>query len=370
MSQDWKWMRPAVWGFYFVVVLEFLFMISPFALHFYSAYGPTLNFLHLSPATAWLTGFYLPHFSATASPMINNLKSIGFLLAEAGLVLFILGAIQIYGSKLLRRGAVTGGLYRIVRHPQYLALAILGLGVTLIWPRFLVLLSFVAMLFVYYSLARWEERQCEAKFGDGYRDYQQRTGMIFPRLPKRGSVPEPSSRRSWKRLALTFAMIAVIVLIVAFGLRRYSFSQVATVLTDDVAMLSPAHIEPDEIRHAYEIARSDPATDELLNAEPKLLTYVVPADWFLPDLPLHTEEEIRRVGGGHHVPELDSRKYRVLFTRPRLHAKEASGGEIILKAYGHEPVAIVRVDLETESIISHDPVPDHVIWGDIPTPLF
>ena len=52
MSQDGKWLRPAVFGFYFVVVLEFLFMISPFALHFYSAYGPTLNFLHGSAATA------------------------------------------------------------------------------------------------------------------------------------------------------------------------------------------------------------------------------------------------------------------------------------------------------------------------------
>ena len=370
MSQNWKWMRPAVWGFYFVVVLEFLFMISPFALHFYSAYGPTLNFLHLSPVTAWLTGFYLPHFSTTASPVINNLKSIGFFLAEVGLVLFVVGAIQIYGSKLLRRGAVTGGLYRIVRHPQYLALTILGFGVTLIWPRFLVLLSFVAMLFVYYSLARWEERQCEAKFGDSYREYQQRTGMIFPRLPRRDSKREPRARRSWQRMALTFAVIAVIVLAVAFGLRRYSFSQVATVLTDDVAMLSPTQLDPEEIRLAYETARNDVDTDKLLKGEPKLLAYVVPADWFLPDLPLHTEEEIRRVGGGHRTPGLDSRKYRVLFTRPRLHAKEASGGDIVLKAYGHEPLAIVRVDLETESIISHDPVPDHVIWGDIPTPLF
>ncbi len=35
--------RPLIWGAYVVIVLEFLFMISPFALYFYSSYGPALN---------------------------------------------------------------------------------------------------------------------------------------------------------------------------------------------------------------------------------------------------------------------------------------------------------------------------------------
>jgi hypothetical protein len=34
--------RPAVWIVYVVIVFEILFMISPFALHFYAAYGPML----------------------------------------------------------------------------------------------------------------------------------------------------------------------------------------------------------------------------------------------------------------------------------------------------------------------------------------
>jgi len=52
----------AAWGFYLVIVLEFLYMISPFALYFYSAYGPALNLLHRSPSTSWLTAFFLPTF--------------------------------------------------------------------------------------------------------------------------------------------------------------------------------------------------------------------------------------------------------------------------------------------------------------------
>ena len=37
----------------------------PFALYYYAAYGPSLNVLHRSPWTSWLTDFLLPHFSYT-----------------------------------------------------------------------------------------------------------------------------------------------------------------------------------------------------------------------------------------------------------------------------------------------------------------
>lgn len=292
------------------------------------------------------------------------------MLIGIGLLLFLVGVVQIYGAKLLRRGAVTGGLYRIVRHPQYLALTVLGFGVILIWPRFLVLLSFVAMLFIYWALARWEESLCEEKFGDSYKAYQQRTGMIFPKVFGRGVDSERPARVSWQRMIGTFAVVAAIALAGAFALREYSLSQVSTVFTENVAMLSPAGLEPAEIELAYRMARSDRAVDEQLQAEPKLLAYVVPADWLLPDLPLNTEAEIRQAGGGHHTSEPSARIYRVLFTRPRSHAPNASGRAIVTRAYGHEPLAIVRVDLDSESVLGSDEVPDHVIWGDIPTPLF
>jgi hypothetical protein len=59
-----------------VIVFEILFMISPFALHFYAAYGPVLDLLHHRPATAWLTKFYLPHFTETGSPVLNAMHEV------------------------------------------------------------------------------------------------------------------------------------------------------------------------------------------------------------------------------------------------------------------------------------------------------
>ena len=68
MPRNTRLLTPAVWGFYLIVVLEFLFMISPAALYFYASYGPVLNVLHGSAWTAWLTGFFLPHFSGRRVP--------------------------------------------------------------------------------------------------------------------------------------------------------------------------------------------------------------------------------------------------------------------------------------------------------------
>ena len=91
--------RPAAWIVYVIIVFEILFMLSPFALHFYAAYGPLLNVLHDWPGTAWMTKFYLPHFTATTSPILNALPVIGMLLMVSGLTMFVAGAIPVYWSK-------------------------------------------------------------------------------------------------------------------------------------------------------------------------------------------------------------------------------------------------------------------------------
>jgi hypothetical protein len=137
-----------------------------------------------------------------------------------------------------------------------------------------------------------------------------------------------------------------------------------------MAILSPALMTQGELIQAYRIASSDPRVEAFHAQESRLLLYVIPVNWYLPDLPLHTLEEIRRVGGGHRNPLAESGIYRVLFARPRLPAYRTTGHEIVTKAYGLEPLGIVRVDLPTESLIGWDEAPDHVIWGDIPTPLF
>ena len=155
--------------FYLLIAFEFFYMASPFAAYLYYVYQPGLAFIDNYPSLAWLTGFFLPHLvESTQSPIINMIKPTGFVLSCIGLLIFIVSALQIYYAKLIKKGVVTNGLYQYIRHPQYTAFSIFGLGLLMLWPRYLALVMFITMLFVYYFLAKAEERECEKKFGQGF----------------------------------------------------------------------------------------------------------------------------------------------------------------------------------------------------------
>ncbi len=147
---------------YLLITLEMLFMVTPFALYYYSVYSPVLAGSFSIPATAWLPAFFLPHLSTEVLP------SIGGLIFLLGLVGFVLSAFQLYYAKFRRRGVVRSGFYKRIRHPQYLFLAVAGLGLLMVWPRFILLIVYINMLWFYYLLARGEERRMEGYYGDAY----------------------------------------------------------------------------------------------------------------------------------------------------------------------------------------------------------
>src|SRR5215467_9727403 len=155
-----RWLSRVVVVIYGLVMFEVIIMISPFAFYFYAAYGPTLRWLNHSRATAWLTGFLLPHAVFTTSSFLEFLRwDLGRYAFGLGLVGFFLLALQIYGSRLFDRKLVTSGVYCYIRHPQYLCLSISAFGLFTMWPRMIIFLLFVGMLFAYYFLARVEERR-------------------------------------------------------------------------------------------------------------------------------------------------------------------------------------------------------------------
>lgn len=366
-----RWLlKPLAWGVYFVIVFEILFMISPFALYFYSAYGPALNVLLEFESTAWLTQFFLPHFSRTSSALLNCLRPVAISLILIGGALFLAAAIPLYGAKLLRRGQVSGGLYRHVRHPQYVALATVGLGTVLLWPRFIVAITFVVMIYLYYLLARWEEDQCLRRFGRSYRAYVESTGMFLPRAVE-ARLPTPLPRSRTGRAFLGWVMLAVLVAGstgVAWWLREISLTTVSAYFRDDATVLSPARLDGGVLVSAFRTAMGDRRVRDAVHAAgaTKLLVYVVPEAWRLPDLPLDAESE-----GGHHTPErFDPARFRVLVTRVRSHDPDARGAAIVTTAFGRDPVVTATVDLEKAAVIGVESPPPHVRWGDIPTPMF
>ncbi len=74
----------------------------------------------------------------------------------------------------------TSGPYARVRHPQYVAFVLIMAGFLLQWPTLITLVMFPILLVVYVRLARREERDSAAAFGEAWTRYVQATPAFFP----------------------------------------------------------------------------------------------------------------------------------------------------------------------------------------------
>lgn len=166
---------------YFVICFEILIMISPFAGFFYSAFNPVLLGLAKYPATKWLSSFFFTHMVVPPNGPLKVLRVMGSVLFLLGIAVFFICAIQVYSHKFLKRGAVLNGLYRWIRHPQYLGLSVAGVGLAILWPRFIVVVLWLVMILVYYMLSKDEERRMLGQHPESYSGYMERTGMFLPR---------------------------------------------------------------------------------------------------------------------------------------------------------------------------------------------
>jgi len=361
------------WLAYLIIVFEIVYMISPLALYYYSAYGPSLNFLHNWPQTAWLSQFFLPHYTESSSWILNSLHNVGWKIFYVGLILFLLGAGQIYYAKFRKKGTVTGGLYRFVRNPQYTAFAIMGFGVLLIWPRFLVLVMYVTMLFIYYWLAKHEEKECEEKFGESFKAYVASTPRFIPVKLPAISWPESGIKRAAANLLL-FGVVMLLSVGAGMGVRNYALSRSAVFYAKDAATVATTLMSQAEMERMLQIALDHPEVQNKLaragyGAGEKLLNYIVPLNWFLPDLPLEKSPEGVH---GHHQPKSFNRdEYKVLFTKAQLStAGPIADEDIIKKTVAREPLIVVKINKASGEILGIEQPPAYVRWGNIPTPLF
>lgn len=109
-----------------------------------------------------------------------------------GLVMLLSWAAIISGLVIMGRGwrlihkangeLVISGLYRRVRHPQYFGLFLITVGFLIQWPTIITVVMWPVLMLMYYRLARREEREMEAHFGDQYVSYRQQVPMLLPRL--------------------------------------------------------------------------------------------------------------------------------------------------------------------------------------------
>ena len=76
------------------------------------------------------------------------------------------------------------GPYARVRHPQYAGFVLIMFGFLLQWPTLITLAMFPVLITMYVLLARSEEKEAYAQFGEEYRRYASRTPAFLPRITR------------------------------------------------------------------------------------------------------------------------------------------------------------------------------------------
>lgn len=74
------------------------------------------------------------------------------------------------------------GPYAWVRHPQYAAFMLIMVGYLIQWPTLPTLVMFPILVWTYLRLARREEKEALASFGEKYTRYSEKTPRFFPQI--------------------------------------------------------------------------------------------------------------------------------------------------------------------------------------------
>ncbi len=116
-------------------------------------------------------------------------RSMGLIFMNAGVV------VGLWSAAYLGRGLtpsplpngstdlVTRGPYRLVRHPIYTSVMLLGIGMTLRSGSWIVLAAFVGLIALFAVKSRWEELHLADAF-PGYERYMGTTGRFIPRFAR------------------------------------------------------------------------------------------------------------------------------------------------------------------------------------------
>ena len=119
-------------------------------------------------------------FGWKANPHFGPFHVLSFIFIGGGFVL-IASAWRVLYDAQQRHALATTGPYSYVRHPQYDGFILIMFGFLLQWPTILTLAMFPLLVWMYVRLARQEEREALATFGNAYAKYAAQVPGFFPR---------------------------------------------------------------------------------------------------------------------------------------------------------------------------------------------
>jgi len=380
---------------YFIICFEILIMISPFAGFFYSAFNPFLLGLAKYRATKWLSSFFFTHMVVPPNDFLKAVRVMGSVLFVLGLIVFLVCAVQVYASKFFKKGRpVLKGLYSLIRHPQYLSLGIAGVGLAILWPRFLVVILWLVMIFVYYLLSRDEEARMERQHPKTYNEYMARTSMFLPK----GIEDSVSFSTAQGKIAL-FLLISVFAIGGAFLLRSYTVNHLPLWADSNVVALAVFPEDEQMMDHRMgDILKVEEVKSRLMGTE-SYLVYFLPTNYVMQGLIADTGGDwqlyrrhhsigrfvdwiihpFSHLGGGHHSiyeqtghPEhgrVAGSVRRLIFLKVSNVSVGKATDAFAINAT-RTPDFMVDLDVHSLSILDVRSLPIETAWGKVPTPSF
>ena len=115
-------------------------------------------------------------------PLIFRLFLLGIALIVAA---YLFGSGHVVVSHEQRpTGVVSSGAFRYVRHPLYLGGILVYFGLTVSTASLFCLALTIVIFLFYNTIAGYEEKLLEAKWGDAYPVYKEKTGKWLPIIGK------------------------------------------------------------------------------------------------------------------------------------------------------------------------------------------
>ncbi len=120
-------------------------------------------------------------------PYSTSFQLIGIVVITVASMINILGRIA-RGKNYISDGVpdelTTGSGHKVVRHPLYASYCYYFIGFQLVFQSYLTL-PLLLGIFAYYSASKHEEKVLEREFGEEYREYQKKVGMLIPFIGRR-----------------------------------------------------------------------------------------------------------------------------------------------------------------------------------------
>ena len=131
-------------------------------------------------------------FGWKGNPHFGPFHLLSFAFIGGGFILIPAGWKVLYQAQ-RHQTLAASGIYSYVRHPQYVGFILVMFGFLLQWPTLLTLAMFPVLVYMYVRLARTEERESIAAFGDAYRQYMAEVPGFVPRFDRLfGGAPKGS----------------------------------------------------------------------------------------------------------------------------------------------------------------------------------